>query len=509
MRENRGRWAIIGHQSDPFASESAKYINRAGPYTTRTFEGNIEFSLKSSYYSNNVFIHTTKFYNSNNYKELGDKLPGFSSQIADFRGFILSDEQLAKLEKKVAERKSYRGFDIIRKLIFLSHISNLKKPFNTIIGPQFFKLYPNGRVLFSFAKKDVNIALATLRTIGAAIDIFDRSYTQIKPYGSLKMLTNVQNAGVFSPGKYFSIPLVIFSPALYGFTASQTVDSFIFILGNKIPEIREPYPSNGLDFLRADASPLFAESKNIPLEELSTEKIDNLSLIDREFSQNELTNFIRQFNSKLNRSLVYFFNPGNFVENKSRNWASLQQYQAWLTFDRLADEVILMLTDQYDYLRKLSLFRILDQLSSLNGKSHSDQALFFKQLLFPIQSRDPISEGLNEYKGNIGSYLKQRVKEVRQKMVDSVLEGMYVKNRYDKKHRMVRISNSNQISEEQYVVNTIRELRNTYHGYYTRDFMKYLAINTGSIPDSLPLLGALAYFAFIAKPELFMNIFWD
>ncbi len=41
--------------------------------------------------------------------------------------------------------------------------------------------------------------------------------------------------------------------------------------------------------------------------------------------------------------------------------------------------------------------------------------------------------------------------------------------------------------------------------YYTSGFEKYLAISSGDTPDSLPIVGALAFLALAGRPDLFIN----
>lgn len=504
----QGKWAIIGSASEPFAIKTAKNINREGPYEARIQNGNVEFGLKNANENQNHFIQTTKYYRRTNYKELGEKLLGISRELRDFPGFQLTEEQIQNLKNKALSRESYKGFEALRRLVFYSHLSGLGKTFNSVIAPIFFQKYPKGRILFGYATRNINIALATLRVMGAGLDLFEKDYTSIKTFGSLKMLTNVQTSGVFFPGKYFSIPLAMFVPALYGFTASQAVASFVFLLDNKISEIREYYPVDGLDFFRLEASGLFSQSKSVFLPDFDPSQLDTLALLGEGFELGDIADFLRQFVAKLDRCLSFLFNPANFVSQESRFWIGLRHYQSYLSFDRLADEVLLMVTDNKSYLRKLALFRILDQISSLSARNQTDEVAIFKNLLFPGNSKDIVKLGLQEYKGKIAIYFLEKIDQLRKEMIKTVMDGMYLKERYNKQTRKVRVSDSLALSEEDYVVNTIREMRNTYHGYKTRDFQKYLAINTGGLPDSLPLLGVLAYFALVAKPNLFISTIW-
>jgi len=60
----------------------------------------------------------------------------------------------------------------------------------------------------------------------------------------------------------------------------------------------------------------------------------------------------------------------------------------------------------------------------------------------------------------------------------------------------------------EYAASLIRELRNTEHAYYTRNFDLILSISSGDTPESLPAFGLLAFLAFVARPDLFILRQW-
>ena len=441
MSEPQGKWAILGDKTDSFAIKSAESIKRESPFTTRINNGKIEFSLKYSIHNDSPLIQITKWYNSNNFRELGDSLPRIATKIREHKGFILSDSQILLLKKKLIQRKGYKKFEIVRRIVLFSHLTVLGKTFNTVIAKDFFENYPNGRIALLYASKNLNIALATIRVMGGALDIYNKDYEQLKPYGSFQMLSDIQT-GVFSVGRYLTALLSLFLPSLYGFTASQVITSFLFILDNRINEIREPYPRSGLEFIKSDSSHLFKEGKDIPIEQLTSKLLDNFRLIEVKFSQPEIMNFIRQFVSKLNSCLAFLINPANFAYRNSGKWIGLLHYQAWMSFDRLADEFIFMLSDESDFLRKMGLFRILDQISGLAIRNPFKQSSFFKELLYPLEGEDIILKGLQEYKGAVGNFLIDCLNRARSEMVKTVINSIYVKERLDPNARGVKLSDS-------------------------------------------------------------------
>ena len=99
--------------------------------------------------------------------------------------------------------------------------------------------------------------------------------------------------------------------------------------------------------------------------------------------------------------------------------------------------------------------------------------------------------------------------ETREELRRVVLDSIYVPGRCDKDKGVVTLLNSEVVDADDYVVNMVRELRNTYHGYHTSKFDQYLSTSTGNTPDTLPLIGLLAFLALLAKPNLFVERYWN
>jgi hypothetical protein len=148
-------------------------------------------------------------------------------------------------------------------------------------------------------------------------------------------------------------------------------------------------------------------------------------------------------------------------------------------------------------------------LATLAASTQKDQASCFKRFLIPGHQPDIIAEGLKVYGNPVSRDLEKLLLKVRDDLRSSVLESIYMPRRLDKTKGTVTLPHGKMVTTDDYVANMVRELRNTYHGYHTDKFDQYLAISTGNTPDSLPLLGVLAFFALLAKPELFIKNQWN
>jgi hypothetical protein len=343
---------------------------------------------------------------------------------------------------------------------------------------------------------------------GAARDLPEFDYSKGHDVPSFRMLSDVQKVGVFYSTKYLSIPLSIFLPRMYGFVAGKVVLGYLFQFESPVEDVREHFPRSGLEFFRAEASNLFRQDLRLDLPDLNPESTDTFRFIHSEFSSSDIRTFITEYLSRLSGFLSFMIDPSNFIDSDTQQWIGLEHYRIWLAFERIADEVIFLLTDDQPFLRKMSLFRILDQLSTLATRESNKQASVFKRLLLPGDSPDPIMEGLREYKGSVALHLQSELNRVRQQLREVVLDSIYLPGRHDPSRQVVKVIGGEEIRADDYVREFIRELRNTYHGYHTRGFRKYLEISTGNTPDNLPMLAVLAFLALLSTPKLFIGTEW-
>ena len=507
------RWAELGKVGDTFAEKLEAILKRlhrqGGPYQTRRQNGTISFALRLPSKGNTQFIQPTKWMDKStiNQFSLGDLTHSLS--IQELNATTLGQETLKKLLSKMTESEGIQRFEVIRKIIFFSSTEQLAPILSKAIAPEFYRWYPDGRILFLREVPELNLALASLRIMGAILDLADRDYDYLKRIGSIKMLKDLQSAGIFDSSKHLSIPIAMLLPKLYVFTAGKVTLGFLFLLDEPIHDVRQNYPRSGLEFVRSDASPLFHQAIDASVEDITLNLADKYALIDQIFTSSDIRKFVLQYITHLNRLVRYLLDPSNFMYQQTDKWIGLAHYRAWLSFERLADEVIIMLTDDNAFLKKMALFRIFDQLAGLVTEEKSAQAKIFKQFLLPIGEDDLIADGLRAYDGEVGKHLVQILQSARSELREVVLDSVYIPGMVDKNAATVTLADSTVISVDEYVNSMVREIRNTHHGYYTKRFDKYLAISTGNTPDSLPVLGVLAYLAFLAKPQLFIGRTWN
>lgn len=503
------RWVSLGAINDDYAKKSRDFLRRMGPYSTREISGNICFGLKISAFTDKKMLIRSKWSASTDVSNLGDLAQFFNEQTRqDADRFFISQQKMKEANTILEARQGIQRLERFQRFVFYSSLDQLPVILHQVLLPKFFSWYPKGEWMFVSANRNLNIALAALRVLGGVNELADRSFEQFEALGSFRMMTEAQPGGVFYGNRHLSIPFMLFLPVMYGFVASKVTLSFVFLLDQPLPEIREPHPRSGLEFFRTASSTLFSQHPDGDIDNLTPAEVDTFQLIKQEFKKDEVRYFFNEYLENLNSFITHLIDPANFIGSDGKTWVGLDHYRTWLTFERLADEVIFLLTEDSPYLRKLAAFRILDQVSSLASEKPNSQPSFFRDLLLP-SSDDLIAEGLKRYTGTIGLHLQELLIKIRSELKKTVLESIYVPGRYDPILETVKVSEGPSISANEYVTGVVRELRNTYHGYHTKQFDTYLLINTGETPNSLPLLAVMAYLALLACPQLFITRKWS
>lgn len=503
------RWAILGEEQDPNAEGSASMFRNLEPYRVRRHNGKIRFASKLSIFRDEPLLKFSKWIGSeDDWSPLDFREYGLSLGLPEINRTYIDPNEAESLASRLDEIEGIKKFERFSRFVFYSSLEQLPSITEEILFPKFFNWHPRGKILFLTSSPDLHLALGCLRMAGAARDLPEFDYSKGHDVPSFRMLADIQKVGVFYSSKYLSIPLAIFLPRMYGFVANKVSLGYMFQFETPVDDVREFFPRSGLEFFRSEASNLFHQDIKLDLRDISPENVDTFRFIEREFRSSDIRTFVKQYLSKLKNFLAFMIDPSNFVNVDTGEWIGLEQYRIWLAFERMADELIFLLTDDQPFLRKMALFRILDQLSTFATREGHLQAAVFKDLILPSNSRDPIKSGLQEYRGNVARHLERMLTRIRDDLRAAVLESIYLPGRHSVTRHAVVLTDGEELSEDDFVRVLVRELRNTYHGYHTRNFEKYLAISTGNTPDKLAMLAALVFLALISKPNMFIGTEW-
>lgn len=506
------RWALLGQDGDEFSEFAADILKKRSPYEVSRHNGNIYFRTSFEDKASERLIQLSpritkrNYRNKANYRLLIHKHPLYKQHLG---GFSLSESQIAKIKENIDKRDGFYRFDWLSRYVLYASRDQIESTLSDILLPSFFDWYPEGTVYVSTIDASLNARLTALRVLGAIDRLGGRKVESKGKFVNFLGLENVQPSGVTKPSKYLAIPLYLSLPKPVGFLASRMVDTIVFLFGNPLSEIRGIFPRSGIEFFRSEASLLLHEDKRIANQkgELSLDlgEIDSFGLINKEFTQDAWWGFVKQYAGHLNKFFIYLTDPSNFVKDNDE-WANLTHYFIWLSFERLCDETILLLTEENQYLRKMAFFRILDQLAFLKHPDQRSQVSMFGELLLPATDPDLIKNGLSRYKGEVAEYLLSELTSIRQILKKTIIDSVMLNDMNDDERMVIRLPSGERVAYDDYVRKTVRAIRNTAHGYSTD---RYLMTNRGNLPDNISLLAILALLAFIAEPKNFLRQTWD
>jgi len=506
------RWALIGQEGEEFTEFAADLLKKRSPYEVSRRSGKIYFRTSFEDKVNEKQIHISPQITKKNYKEKSNyRLLNHTHPL--YRGYLnqlgITDEQFTKIDENIDKSEGFHTFQWFSKYLLIASDKQAEDILHNKFAPRFFDLHPNGKIFISSIDGNLNQRLAALRVLGAMDRIGGRNINSRNSFVNFLALEGTQPGGVVKPSKYLAIPLTLSLPKPIGFFASRIVDSILFLFDNPLKDIRGVFPRSGIEFYQSEASLLLHEDKSIIDDQgvfkLNIDTLDTFSLLKKEFSPESWWNFIKQYSARLNEFFVYITDPSNFVKENGE-WANITHYFAYLSFERLCDETVLLITEENQYLRKMAFFRILDQLAFLGKDNDREQARAFGEFILPTGESDPIKQGLSKYKGELAKYLMNELSAIRENLQKKIIDSVVLDKMKDTKNNEIILLSGKRISYKDYARKIIRDLRNTAHGYSPGE---YLVTNKGNLPDNISLLAVLALLAFIAEPKNFLRSTWN
>lgn len=496
-------WSKLGNRDDPFANKFGQLLDKGGIYKVNWGTEDIQIQM---HYQDRVNMEAIKIsapINKKNYRQ-EKHYRAIENPLYNYEIQNIPDGLLEKWKAQLTGKGDFQKFSLLQAIHFFVSQETLSELLRTELFPSFFDWFPEGKILLLSTEPKMNKMLSALRMMGGTDKISQRDLSQAQDIKFANLLSGAQPSGIFQPARYLSIIPALFLPRQFGFLTHRLTEGILYCFESFLDDTRTPFPKNGMEFYRAHASNLFKDSKK------PNHPTDDFALIQSDFSLSDWVFFFKQFVKHLNSFFRTLMNPVHFVESDNLTWAGLQQYLVWLTIERISNEIILMLTEEHDYLRKLALFRILDQIAYLGHKDPRQQVNAFNNFIVPDdQINDSVTIGLSKYNGVIAKYLQEELVNVRSLLVQEVSNSVFIKSFFDDNSREILVPDSkgmNALGVNEYTRKVVREIRNTAHGYSSNN---YLIINKGHLPDRLPLLGVITFLALLATPDDFLRRYWD
>lgn len=417
---------------------------------------------------------------------------------------------MAGIEKREGEKRYYQ----LGKMLLLISLDQLADVLQRWVVPAFFEWHPRGRIYFITVDDIVNLQLSGIRHLYGLYHLAAGDLEILKkfPVETLKLAHQTQ---VLDLHLHLSIATSFFLPYLYSVVASKFTWGLVFFFGEPV-DIRPIFPSDMYAYLQSPISITLAERKYQSVDEVVRAlRQPSPSLFDSIWQIEEWDIFLQWYVEALNAFLTQLLDLRNFQPPEAKDIELALQFRATLTIDRLVRQILLVLTEPLVFVQKTMFFSILDQLAAMIEEARNEQVEQFKKFLRKSYYQEMIAPRLGAIPAPFGEYFATQIgPRIYDDMESAIIEGIFVPGRVRKEGVLVVEEDGTEdvVSREDYVVNTVRVIRNTTHGYLSdrRDqrFEKYLSINRGDLPDSLPYLAPLLYLAALADPVAFFHQEW-
>lgn len=418
-------------------------------------------------------------------------------------------------------KTGYECFVALRKVIMLLPPAILPTFIKDNIAPVFFAKYPNGKIWY-VARTDASDTLSAVL----------RNLALIKTYGmkqGLAMTKGVgtpvlragHSRGMIDIGPSLTVLLAGFAPYIYGFPCGR-LNSYLLFQVDQPLEVEPRYPWDEYDFLRP--SPLYGEDVAENVQELFSTKFKDPKLIYRKYrhgqpwSPGEVDMLLRWWVRSLDKVLSTFLNPCNF-RDASGAMLPLSALASGLTWDRIQHLTATIQTERNTFVRKSLFFQLLDQYGSLlaDPSIRSDEIAVFQNLLRYSHFQAVLEPKLKGLPIPFDDYMVKWSAELYEDVQRSVLHGVWDRARVHATHVTIpkwnttsKVFEDHDMTTEDYVVTTLKTLRNTLHGYRLQryQFESYLFPQTANISEYLPDISLPLMIALLADPQSAVSLGW-
>jgi hypothetical protein len=419
-------------------------------------------------------------------------------------GIRLTQKDKQKIIEKINSSKlpTKNFFEFVgRAIVFFSN-QELPKIFSEVITPAFQKRFPDGSIHLLQIDNLLAGREAYTRLVMANKELPEvlnfNSKKEFKGFQSLRALQSTLALGTINA--YLPLVLLGFRPNANGIFIAKVSGLFVFLFGKQI-ESREPYPPTFLaHFVPQDFLDLYTGH---PREMYKLTK-------DAKWTPEQYKKLFYDYIERVNKLLDHFYNISNFTD-PGGYIDGLKAFNGIYTINRIAAETTLMITEYHAPLASTILsFAILDKISNLIKlfKPTLDEVEIFKDLVCKNKMLK-LQKLFSDYPPPFDNYLRNRFKQAFSDFNKNIIDSIFLKERISDDEIVVDPTKpSGRLTKDQYIVEFVRALRNTHHGYGIKpNQLKKLIISNGSIGNEIELITFFLVFMLITNPQEFIG-YW-
>ncbi|MBE2281457.1 MAG: hypothetical protein IAE91_13785, partial [Ignavibacteriaceae bacterium] len=400
---------------------------------------------------------------------------------------------------------------------FFSKENDLKDLLKYTFEDVFLKIYPKGKIYSIrmdgtyYTKSGLLRGQYTLRNYPDFHNNVGRE--NFTGFNALRKWLSVETHEYFQT--LINIAEYFFFPYMCSFHVSWKLGLyFIFIPDTPHKYELGKFPQDILSFIRSEVK----IADNLKLEE-----INEINIFSKHNfpcpALDEYTDFFEWFLIKSEKFISFNFNLCNFVSEDDADVIDpIFAYEYNLSLLHMLKMSLSILSSNDSYYNKSTTFLIADMLDGICSKVSigipRNGSEFFKRLF----NRDFAVNKFNEIMTNsplrIKEYLKSVNEDIYTQIVDTVKESVWLKYKVSGDNITVRnntLTGDNVENVVDFTSNVIRALRNTHHGYFTRNDRRgmrpsrYLSMITGVLPSTISSLSFFWVLLLLEDRETFIG----
>jgi hypothetical protein len=449
------------------------------------------------------------------------------SNISDVRPFIdaytkevniaggINYNKCLDLLAKITKGVSPENVEYFKRGIVFCPQNKLKELFEQGVAPLFFGVFPGGEIYLIRSSGAYHYRIAFIRflyTLSLYPEILN--YKIGTDFEGFRTLVHWNN---LDPRNYPLIILTImqylFYPYLTGFSALHGTNLDIsFVFPQTIKE-EKLFPSYWIDFMKSKI--------NFAKEARENNKVHERSVYGKYYfeepsSFDDSKALIEWAIKSLNNLATRLYDVTRFLSDSDDEVIDpIYAYEYSQTIMHIFRDAASIITSDMSYQNKSVTFRIADLLSRLAkiGTLKKNEGDYFKELFRSDKGKFLVKDILTNADVQVIKDISQVVETIYENLKKSILDSIWVPD----KRRASGISVKGKDlakecieTEDEFLGNVIRALRNTHHGYFTRGDPKtkpsrYLSIINGNTSDDFPTLAIAWILALLASPERFVG----
>jgi hypothetical protein len=310
---------------------------------------------------------------------------------------------------------------------------------------------------------------------------------------------------------------LLFFPRQQFFTGTRSGLLSVFIPGEPFVEHTHEFPASWRDFFKDhwDFAKGERSAANLATLARAASEPDSLKLIldKAAYGASEIEELVRWLVDRYNVLAFHQTDAAEFLDGDLVDFVTCFEHA--MTLDRALRKGMSCVVSAESVVRKEAAMEIADIIGELacywkltaNGPEH------FKTLVHPVQGQVLLKAALGTVPAPFATVVADIVDAIYINLRDTIVASVFVPTKKTSSGILVcnkDLSSENMESTDDFTANVIRALRNTHHGYLTRNDRhslrpsRYLALVNGTLPEAFARLGPLlALAAVVASEEIF------